>query len=218
MVTNRDKLIVLSIILWSSVGIAYALPHIHNYNINATVADIQALHLSPQAEIDYVRRYVYNHSNHVTGWQRLATRTPLALSMMRLGIKPPLTCGYRALAQNEILARLGYQTRTVLIWSDDFDTLQGHVFSEVYYNGRWQVQDSDYNYSLPLSAYQTITQYPHLMPSPLPQFVDAFAYDTTGRGDVSRVYVVNFDLTKPLDNGLTLPQLTQKYYGLNPNN
>lgn len=59
--------------------------------------------------------------------------------------KPELTCGSRAKALQDILNTKGFTNRLVQIYSDNFDSIQGHIFIEVLQNGKWIIQDPDFN-------------------------------------------------------------------------
>lgn len=104
--------------------------------------------------IDFVREFVYDNSIHLIDeeFYEYAQKRKVILEMLYDHYEsnaplPHLACDPRAYAMIDILTGLGIRTRVVHIFSDDYPTIQGHIFLEVFNEDthRWEVQDPDFN-------------------------------------------------------------------------
>lgn len=103
-------------------------------------------------EVDAARKLVNAYSihtpagdadpGHISDTAQLLQRIYWAIGGAE---KPIATCGPRAAAMRAILDRLGYKSRTIYAFSDDYQSIQSHTFLEIKIGGAWQVQDPDFN-------------------------------------------------------------------------
>jgi hypothetical protein len=106
------------------------------------------------AQIDYVREFIYQNSQHGLDAESAKYRLelPITLNMLwnfyQTHTNPPLLeCSSRTVAMLYILDALGIHSRMVNVFTSDFDTLHSHTFLEAYNpdSGHWEVQDPDYD-------------------------------------------------------------------------
>ena len=107
--------------------------------------------------IDEVRNFVYHNSvnsikemgleHDESAWNITYVLEKIYLSAKGAEFKPYLSCGPRAFAMRAILSDAGIESRIVLLFSDDFDSLEDHTVLEVFNPDTlmWEIQDPDSN-------------------------------------------------------------------------
>lgn len=115
---------------------------------------LQGSSQSPTAIIRATMEYVHNNSLHLIDdeHKRYAFNIPYVLNKMYLASfgdikeKPHLSCGPRAYAMRVILSRFNIYSRLVQVYSDEYETHEGHRLLEVYNpdSQSWEVWDPDY--------------------------------------------------------------------------
>lgn len=183
------------------------------------------------AKIDFVRDFVNTNSIHLGDdeFKSYQHNTPLIVEKLLLhyqtGSNPPhLMCDSRSRAMVYILNTLHIISRTVFVFSDDFDSLRSHTFLEVYNRDthRWEVQDPDYNaYYLSnqtkqrLSALQLLLEAPKtyspvssnptllkaLNEQVIPHYFEAIIYDEPGAPYRGLVNMSRFTIQRTLPDG-----------------
>jgi hypothetical protein len=105
-------------------------------------------------QIDYVREFVYQNSQHGLDAESVKYRLELPVTLKMLWDysqthqNPPLLeCSSRTVAMLYILDSLGIRSRMVNVFTSDFDTLRSHTFLEAYNpdSAHWEIQDPDYD-------------------------------------------------------------------------
>lgn len=101
-------------------------------------------------QIDFCRQWIFQNSygtgdtNYIDAFDPKLTLKDIYNSSLNKSHKPPMTCGPRALALEELLFMLGYQTRIASIYfSSDSLQIGSHTFMEVYnpdFN-HWEIHD-----------------------------------------------------------------------------
>jgi len=109
---------------------------------------------SPTAIIRATMEYVHNNSLHLIDdeHKRYAFNIPYVLNKMYLASvgdikeKPHLSCGPRAYAMRAILSRFNIYSRLVQVYSDEYETHNGHRLLEAYNpdSQSWEAWDPDY--------------------------------------------------------------------------
>jgi hypothetical protein len=103
-----------------------------------------------EAKVDYARELVHKSSLHDSP-EDVPVSDEDGLSRLYRGLngseRPRFKCGNRAHFLTIILNSLGIDAHLVGTHSDQYDTLQGHIFIEVRNpaTDRWEVVDPDYN-------------------------------------------------------------------------
>jgi len=105
-------------------------------------------------QIDYVREFIYQNSQHGLDAESAKYRLELSVTLQMLWNfsqthqNPPLLeCSSRTVAMLDILESLGIRGRMVNVFTSDFDSLRSHTFLEAYNpdSGHWEIQDPDYD-------------------------------------------------------------------------
>lgn len=105
---------------------------------------------SKTVELDYIRHWIYENTygtgdtNYVDSFDPRKTLHDIYQSFKEKTNRPPMTCGPRALAMQELLFMLGFETRFVSIFfQNDPNIIGSHSFLEIYNEDtkRWEIQD-----------------------------------------------------------------------------
>ena len=105
---------------------------------------------SKTAELDYIRHWIFENTfgtgdtNYIDSFDPKITLHDIYQSYIKKSNSPPMSCGPRALAMQELLYMLGFETRFVSIFfQNDPNMIGSHSFLEIYNEDtkRWEIQD-----------------------------------------------------------------------------
>jgi hypothetical protein len=130
-------------------------------------------------QIDYVREFIYQNSQHGLDAESAKYRLELPVTLKMLWDysqthqNPPLLeCSSRTVAMLYILDSLGIRSRMVNVFTSDFDTLRSHTFLEAYNpdSSHWEIQDPDYDIYYVYKANSARVSTSQILLEPLGQF------------------------------------------------
>jgi hypothetical protein len=105
---------------------------------------------SKAAQARFAREFVFSHSLHQLdseharyAWDTRAVLAMLYEHYLTRQNPPHLSCGPRALALRAVLDALGIESRTVHVFTGDYDEIRSHTFLEVFDedSARWVIHD-----------------------------------------------------------------------------
>lgn len=207
---------------------------------------LQGSSRSPTAIIKATMEYVHNNSLHLIDdeHKRYAFNIPYVLNKMYLASagdikeKPHLSCGPRSYAMRAVLSRFKIYSRLVQVYSDEYETHEGHRLLEVYNldSQSWEVWDPDYGVTYVDRKTQKPVDILTLVFSDKNKFIpigisnEGWKTTKTERlknnyfkavlfekdsGMTNSVIIVNeslFDMDKVFSSGLTFEEWAKKYY------
>lgn len=105
--------------------------------------------MNDQETVDYARELIHSNTVHLPLGNGDPRTTSDQIVILR-GIYHneelvATTCGPRAQAMRTILEALDFEVRTIHLFTDDYDAVDGHTFIEVKVDDSWQTQDPDFN-------------------------------------------------------------------------
>lgn len=195
-----------------------------------------------------VMEFVHDNSLHLVDDEHgayafndvLVTKKLLLASQGHVDEKPHLSCGPRSCLMRDLLARLGIAARTIQLFSDAHEDVQGHRLLEVFNPETqiWELWDPDYRvtyvHALTKKSLDTMDILLGDLETVVPKddkiegwketrterlrednYFGAVIFEGPGRHMVNSVGVINqekFDIHKTFSDGLTFKDWTRKHY------
>jgi hypothetical protein len=224
-------LIGLAIFLYSAIAWGWAADDYYAWRLSKIIRQQAA---TDQEMVDLTRDMIYQGTIHLLAGnddpQTTSDHAVILRGILRDDIPPPVTtCGPRAEVMATILKHLGFETRLVHLFSDDYSSIQSHTFLEVKINGRWQAHDPDFNIyyvdrtgqragalaafednAHPVDGWTRHAAYDGSVP--LKSYFEVLMYDK--RPDISLMIVnpINFNMSKVFPgNEMTFPEFAEIY-------